>query len=412
MRPRLLELATLGAYLPASAIPALAAERGWDPGLLVVPFCAAFALSFPLWGRVADRRERRVVIAGGLLLLAGAGAVVAAAGSPLVAGIGRGLEGLAAAAIPPAAQAELTRGSGDGRAGRAIGGMMIAVALATLGGPILATALLDSGAGWGGTVALLAVVVPAACAAAVVLLAGGAKALKPAAPPLEPAASALQPAASMLQPAASPRAPLDVNRGLAAGWLVSMLVLAGYWTVLTRLGVALGEDGLDAPKGLQLAAPLVGALGIPLVVIAARSCDRFGPRAPMVVTLAVGAAGFTAAAAAPSAAAFAACAGIGLAAYWAYLPVVSVQVQRSAPAAARGRAVGWLYAAMWSGAAVAGAAGSLAGSWRAVLAGAGLSWALALLVASKSFLSRPAVPSSSSPWRSRLQRLAIRPSTR
>ena len=399
--PRLLHFATFVAYLPASAVPALAGRHGvaegWDPALLVVPFCALFALAFPLWGRAADRYDRRRTIAGGLLLLAGAGVVVAAASSPLVAGVGRGLEGLAAAAIPPAVQAELTRRSGDGRAGRAIGGMMIAVALATLGGPLLASAVAGWGGEWAGTVALLAIVLPALGAAAVWHFGS---------------AAAPTGAADRGAPR-GPVVPLRPNRGLVAGWAVAALVLAGYWTVLTRLGIALGEDGLDGSSALELSAPLVGALGIPLVVVAARAADRHGPRRPMVVTLAAGAVGFAAAAVAATPAAFLVAAGLGLAAYWAYLPTVSVQVQLSADPAARGRAVGWLYSSMWAGAAVAGAAASLAGDWRPVLIGAAAAWALALGLAALAFISRPASAQSSAEWPSRtITPLAARPSTR
>jgi hypothetical protein len=83
---------------------------------------------------------------------------------------------------------------------------------------------------------------------------------------------------------------------------------------------------------------------------------------------------------------FVAASGVGLAAYWAYLPVVAAQVQRSAGIAARGRAAGGLYASMWAAAAIAGAAASLAPSWRYVLAGAGASWALAATVAARRFI--------------------------
>jgi MFS family permease len=395
MRPRLLEFATFAAYLPASAIPTLAGRAGaaesWDPGLLVVPFCAAFAIAFPVWGRVADRCDRRVTITAGLLLLSAAGLVVAAASSPAVAVLGRALTGLGAAAIPPAAQAELTRRSGDARAGRAIGGMMIAVAIATLGGPILAKTIEAAGAGWTGTTLALGTAVPLIAGVAAWLL----------------AAPAPAPGERRRTPT-----PLHLNRGLTAGWVVSALVLAGYWTVLTRLGVALGEDGLDASEGLALAAPLTGALGIPLVVLAARATDRLGPRLPMLATLATGAVSFAGAAVAATPAAFVAAAGVGLAAYWAYLPTVSVQVQRSADPAARGRAVGWLYASMWSGAAVAGAAGALAGDWRPVLLGAGAAWLVAFVVAARGFLSHPTGAQSSASWQPRTIRLTPRPSTR
>jgi MFS family permease len=158
---------------------------------------------------------------------------------------------------------------------------------------------------------------------------------------------------------------------------VSGLVLAGHWTVLTRL--------VEAPGDASLAA-LTGVAGLPLVVLAARSADAIGPRRTMTATLAAGAAGFALAAAASDALLFIPAAGIGLAVYWAYLPVVAAQVQRSAGEQARGRAAGGLYASMWGSAAVAGLVASLATSWREVLLGAGVSWALATLVAARTFL--------------------------
>ena len=138
-------------------------------------------------------------------------------------------------------------------------------------------------------------------------------------------------------------------------------------------------------------APLTGALGLPLVVLAARACDRVGPRAPMVATLTVGALGFALAATAASAGVFLAAAGVGLAVYWAYLPVVAAQVQRGAGTGARGRAAGGLYASMWCAAAVAGVLASLAPSWRVVLAGAALSWGTGAVVAWTHFIRTPAV---------------------
>jgi MFS family permease len=175
-----------------------------------------------------------------------------------------------------------------------------------------------------------------------------------------------------------------------AGWIVSACVLAGHWTVLTRLSEALGPHGLGAGSRWSGLAPLTGAIGLPLVVLAARAGDRVGPRTPMVGTLIAGALGFMLAASASSPAMFVAAAGIGLAVYWAYLPVVAAQVQRSAGTTARGRAAGGLYASMWCAAAVAGAFASLAPSWRVVLAGAGISWSVGALVAYRSFIGAPA----------------------
>jgi MFS family permease len=149
--------------------------------------------------------------------------------------------------------------------------------------------------------------------------------------------------------------------------------------VLTRLAEAVG------PGSASIAA-LAGIAGLPLVVMAARTSDRIGPRRTMTVTHAAGGAGFGLAAGAPNAAAFIAAAGVGLAVYWAYLPVVAAQVQRSAGRAARGRAAGGLYASMWLSAAVAGSLAALAPSWREVLLGAGVAWVFAAVVAAKEFL--------------------------
>jgi MFS family permease len=345
-----------------------------DPALLVVPFCLGFAVAFPAWGRVADRFGPRAVVRVALLVLAGAGLLVALAGGETGLVVGRALQGLAAAGVPPAVQAELARGAHESRAGRALSGMMLMVAVATLAGPAVAHAAAGL-TGYVPTALLLGSVLPLALAAGI------------------PAARA--PKAESVT-ASGPDAALEPGdrRGVLAGWAVSALVLAGHWTVLTRLDEALGPHGLGAPAALVGAASLAGVLGLPLVVLAARASDRRGPRAPMVATLVAGAVGFLLAARASDAAMFVIASGLGLVLYWAYLPVVAVQVQRSASAAGRGRAAGGLYASMWMAAALGGAAASLAPSWRTVLVGAGISWTLAALVAWRSFLAHPAQASS------------------
>jgi MFS family permease len=128
-------------------------------------------------------------------------------------------------------------------------------------------------------------------------------------------------------------------------------------------------------------------------VLAARASDSAGPRRTMTATLIAGAAGFGLAATASEAVLFTLAAGVGLAVYWAYLPVVAAQVQRSAGERARGRAAGGLYASMWGSAAVAGALASLAPGWREVLVGAAVLWAIGAIVAAREFLG------ASAPWR-------------
>jgi predicted MFS family arabinose efflux permease len=246
--------------------------------------------------------------------------------------------------------------------------MMLAVSFAVLGGPALATLVSDV-AGW--TAAALAV----SSLLPLVLIVSGRRSTVAA----RAATARTQGTARYADP-----------RGVYAGWIVSACVLAGHWTVLTRLTEATGPHGLDAGAGWSGLAPLTGAFGLPLVVLAARASDRVGPRVPMVATLVTGALGFGLASTATTAAMFVASAGIGIAVYWAYLPVVAAQVQRSAGSAARGRAAGGLYASMWCAAALAGAAAALAPSWRVVLAGAGISWAAGAIVARRHFIAAPA----------------------
>jgi predicted MFS family arabinose efflux permease len=247
--------------------------------------------------------------------------------------------------------------------------MMLAVAFAVLLGPAIAQ-LLGDAAGWTATALLVSCLLPlllAATAARAALIARGGE--------LRQRARAARYADA---------------RGVYAGWVVSACVLAGHWTVLTRIAQAVGSDGLGHGHDWTGLAPLTGALGLPLVVLAARAGDRVGPRIPMVAALTAGGLGFGLAATASTLALFVAAAGVGLAVYWAYLPVVAMQVQRSAGEAARGRAAGGLYASMWCAAAGAGALASLAPSWRMVLAGAGISWGIGAIVAARAFISAPA----------------------
>src|SRR4051812_19632799 len=102
-------LATLAAYLTADFITPISGSvaGGLDAGALVVPFCAAFAVAFPFWGRVADRRPAGSVLAVSLALLGAAGVLLALASSEAVVVFARALQGAAAAGVPPTAQAAL-----------------------------------------------------------------------------------------------------------------------------------------------------------------------------------------------------------------------------------------------------------------------------------------------------------------
>jgi MFS transporter, YNFM family, putative membrane transport protein len=368
-------LATFAAYLPSAGLPVLAHRSDvpggpLDPSALVVPFCLAFAAAFPFWGRAADRLTPVRVIAVALGLTGLAGGAVALAPTEATLVLARVLQGAAAAGVPPAAQAAIAAASAERQAGRALSPMMLAVAFAVLGGPAVASPVADA-VGWTAAAVAIGAAMPLALAGAGLLVRG--------APRADRRASVV---------------PYRDVRGVRAGWIVSACVLAGHWTVLTRIAEALGPSGLGAGDRWVAAAPLTGAFGLPLVFLAARACDRVGPCAPMAATLVVGALGFALATTAASAGLFIAAAGVGFAVYWAYLPVVAAQVQRSAGTDARGRAAGGLYASMWCGAALAGALASLAQSWQAVLAGAAVSWGVGAIVAWRRFICVPAVERS------------------
>src|SRR3954463_10690893 len=126
-------LATLAAYLTADFIAPLSGSMlgGLDAGVLVVPFCAAFALAFPFWGRLADHRPAGRVLALSLGLLAASGVLLVLAPSHAVVVVARALQGAAAAGVPPTAPAALAARAGNHSTGRAVSRMMIMVALAT-----------------------------------------------------------------------------------------------------------------------------------------------------------------------------------------------------------------------------------------------------------------------------------------
>jgi MFS family permease len=360
-RARLL-LATVVAYLPAGALAPLAEDApggALDPSALVVPFCLGFAVGFVAWGRIADRFAPGAVVRVALLLTAAAGLLVALAPSEELIVIGRLLTGLAAAGVPPAVQSALAASADDGSTGRAMSPMMLAVAVAVFVGPALAPI-----AGWTlTTVALLTAQLGVAAA---------------------PVSRDTQSRSRRRRRGADTgdaATPYQNAPGVYAGWIVSATVLAGHWTVLTRLTESPGDESITA---------LTGVVGLPLVVLAARASDAVGPKRTMTATLLAGAAGFALASTAGDAVLFTLSAGVGLAVYWAYLPVVAAQVQRSAGEHARGRAAGGLYASMWGSAAAAGAIAGLAPGWREVLLGAGILWAIGAVVAARAFLGASA----------------------
>jgi MFS family permease len=119
--------------------------------------------------------------------------------------------------------------------------------------------------------------------------------------------------------------------------------------------------------------------------------DRLGQRAPMVATLAVGIVGV--AVTLPSGCPlwlFALGYGAFIAAYWGYLPPASAEVSARSSHHDRQPALLAFYAAMWLGAAVAPAAGSLLSSWTQAVAAVLAAWAISAVVAALTFTRSPA----------------------
>lgn len=363
-------------YAVAAFAPALdGARTPGDPAWSVVPFCAAFALAFLPWGAWADRHGAPAAMRASLTLLLLGGVVLLLPLGDAGWVTGRALEGLAAAGFPPAAQAALAALGGPGRAGRAIGGMSVAVAVGTLLVPLAAGAA-EEALPTTVVLALGALGLPLAALVVVAPLAGA-----PTAP--------------------RPRVALPREPGLLAAYACAFLVLIAYWTVVTRAAPLLGPQGAGLGESAARAVPLVGGLaGMVLTGVVAGVADRRGPRLPMVLVLGSGVAGLAVAALVASAPAAVVGVGVFSLAYWCYLTLVGLQVVRSAPVAAHGRALGGLYTSMWTGAAVGGGVAALGAGWTTVLALCAVAWALAALVAARWFLGAPrtvAAPRDPSP---------------
>ena len=248
--------------------------------------------------------------------------------------------------------------------------MMLAVALAVLGGPAVATFVADA-AGWTASALAIGSALPLALAGAGARIGGGGE---------HGARTRVSIARRYNDP-----------RGVRAGWIVSACVLAGHWTVLTRIAEALGSGGLGAGDRWIATAPLIGALGLPLVVLAARACDRVGPRAPMVATLAVGCARLRAGGQCRN------CGRVPRRGGRRARHLLGVPAGRRGAGAAqrRGRRTRACGGRAVRVDVVRGGAGGRAGvacpSWRAVLAGAALSWATGAIIALRRFIRAPAI---------------------
>ena len=353
----------------ATELRSAAGLDGSDAALFLLPFAVGFGAGTLAWLAVARHRAPRAVLPASLGLMAAATVPALLVPAPAATVASRVAVGLAAAGYPAVAQSAITRAAAPGRRGRLIGGFVMAV----VAGSFVGQALVGGLAQMAGARAALATVCVAAPLAAAALLWRS---------------LSRSPAAGRPE-AAAPGAGEGIARVVRRQWpvlTVALLGFGGYWLLLSRLPVALRDERFHLTAAEAGALPAIGLLGVATAWFAGRAADRVGQRLPMTVTLATGIAGLAVTLPAGTPLwAFAAGYGVFLAAYWGYLPPASAEVAARSTAHDRQPALMALYAAMWTGAAVAPALGAALHGWTAAALAAGAAWAIAAAVAATTF---------------------------
>ncbi|HTI32637.1 MAG TPA: MFS transporter [Miltoncostaea sp.] len=356
-------------YAAANAVVPLAAELRDQVGLgaggagpFLAPFALGFGIGSVLWFAGARARAPHVLLPAALAGTAAAGVLLVVAGSLPLAAAGRVLAGACAAGYPAVAQAVLASSAAPGRRGRAVGGFVVAVVLGSFGGQALAgglAAVVPARA----AIALVCVVLPLACAAAL-------PAVLPAVAP-------------------APAGTGATARIVREQWpvlTVAFLAFGAYWMLLAQLPAAVREERFSLSAAAAGLVPLAGILGAAAALATGALADRRGNRLAMTATLCAGAAGLALTVpAGPGLAVFVTGFAVFATGYWGYLPVAAAETVTRARPADRQGAVMALYAAMWSGAALASAAGTLLDSWTHAALAALIAWAAAVAVAAGTF---------------------------
>lgn len=360
-------------YASANSVVPVSAEiraglglSGSGAALLLLPFAAGFGAGSFLWLAVARRRPPRLLLTVSLAAVAASSLAMLLVGEPAAAVTARFAVGVASAGYPAAAQAVITDGVAAHARARMIGGFVAAVVAGSFIGQAVTGALADL---FSVDAALLVVCVAAPSAIAV--------ALRRSLPDGPAGAGAACP---------DPGGGAGLVRTHWPVLSVAALTFGGYWLLLSELPVALREERFALTAAEAGALPSLGLAGIATALAAGRLADRVGHRAPMAATLSLGIGGLAATVwAGTPLPLFAAGYGVFLAAYWGFLPVASAEVAVRARADDRQPALMAFYAAMWTGAAVAPAAGALLPGWTAAALAVLGAWTLALVVAATRF---------------------------
>lgn len=369
------------AYASANVVVPLARElrglfglTGADAAVFLLPFAAGFALGIPLWFAIGRRWPNGLIMVLSLIGSALAGLAFILAQDATAAVVARVALGLAVSGYPPAAQAFVADRAPVDRRGRALAGFVAAVVAGSFGGQALAGALGDV-LGVRPTLALVGVAAPALLALVLWLaLRVGRRELSGAPHPDDGHAD--------VRAMARAQAPVLVVAALAFG---------GYWLLLSELPATLRSSRFDLSVAAAGLVPLLGMAGIVGATIAGHLVDRWGQRLPMVLVLAGGTVAILGTIASGSVlVAFVVSYGVFLAAYWSYLPPASAEVAartRNGPERQAGLML--FYAAMWIGASVTPLLVPLLHSWDSVALVTAGAWAVAALVAARSFSNRP-----------------------
>lgn len=361
-------------YASANSLVPVAAEVRAELGLdgsgaaiFLLPFAVGFGAGSVLWLALARRRSPRVLLPLSLGAAAAASAALPLVRSPELAVTARVLIGVASAGYPSVAQAVISRAAAPESRGRMIGAFVVAVVTGSFVGQALAGALADL-LSVDAAIVLVCVAAPLAVAAALWWR-------LPDDPPAKDGPA---------RTAAAGRLALRLWPVLG----VAALSFGGYWLLMSELPEVLRDERFALTATQAGALPMLGLVGVLTALATGRLSDRIGQRAPMLATLVLGVVGLvpTLVVDAPLwifAVGYAAF----LAAYWGYLPVASQEVTARSRPEDRQAALMAFYAAMWTGAAVAPAAGVLLAGWNAAVLVTLAAWVTAVAITAATFTS-------------------------
>jgi MFS family permease len=173
--------------------------------------------------------------------------------------------------------------------------------------------------------------------------------------------------------------------------VVAALAFGGYWLLLSELPATLRSARFGLTVAQAGLVPLLGLAGILGATLSGHLVDRWGQRRPMVIVLAAGTLALVGTIASGAGLVpFAAFLGAFLAAYWSYLPPASAEVAaRTSSGVERQAGLMLFYSAMWIGAAITPVLVPLLHEWDRVAGVTAGAWAIAAVVASRSFSNRP-----------------------